>query len=174
MPRRSTALAPSTGALILVALFAAPAGAEIYKWVDEKGVVNYSESPPPKGRARVITPEGPPVSVYTPPAPREPAAAERELKNRVSDLEQTLARERQAQDYAAGLEAEREAQWLERCRQDRRVDCGDDPWGVDYPYVIHTRPPHWHPRPMPRPKSLPHRALREPEYLKSVEPRRAR
>ncbi|MBS1137522.1 MAG: hypothetical protein H6R11_1476, partial [Proteobacteria bacterium] len=113
MPRRSTALAPSTGALILVALFAAPAGAEIYKWVDEKGVVNYSESPPPKGRARVITPEGPPVSVYTPPVPRESDAAERELKGRVSDLEQTLARERQAQDYAAGLEAEREAQWLE-------------------------------------------------------------
>src|SRR5712691_12818715 len=41
MPRfiRSTALA-------LVFLAAAPAWAQVYKWVDDKGVVNYSSRPP--------------------------------------------------------------------------------------------------------------------------------
>ena len=33
--------------VLLLALVAAPALAETYKWVDSKGVVNYSNSPPP-------------------------------------------------------------------------------------------------------------------------------
>jgi hypothetical protein len=34
-------------ALLLILAAAAPAAAESYKWVDEKGVVNYSNTPPP-------------------------------------------------------------------------------------------------------------------------------
>src|SRR2546426_3620841 len=35
-------------ALVLIALLVAPlAQAETYKWVDDKGVVNYSNTPPP-------------------------------------------------------------------------------------------------------------------------------
>ena len=46
--------------------FAAPA-AELYRWVDENGVVNYSNTPPPKtrtGKAPTVVEDR--VSVYTP------------------------------------------------------------------------------------------------------------
>src|SRR5687768_18496653 len=47
---------------------AAPAGAgELYKWIDENGVVNYSSSPPAKtkgGKAATIVEDR--TSVYTP------------------------------------------------------------------------------------------------------------
>lgn len=165
---RSVACGLVTASAVL--FLAEPVGAEIYKWVDEKGVVNYSESPPPKGHARLIEPEDPAVSVYAAPTFRESVSAEHQLKNRVDELEQTLARERQAQDDAARLEAERVAQSLERCRQDRRVDCGDDPWGVNYPFVIHAQPPYGHPRPKPLPRPV----RPQPQYLKSVEPARSR
>jgi len=165
---RSVACGLVTASAVL--FLAEPVGAEIYKWVDEKGVVNYSESPPPKGHARLIEPEDPAASVYAAPAVRESVSVEHQLKNRVNELEQILARERQAQDDAVRLEAERVAQSLERCRQDRRVDCEDDPWGVDYPIVINAQPPHGHLR--PKPQSRPARL--QPQYLKSVEPARSR
>jgi len=52
---------------ITLLLAATPAlSAELYKWVDEKGVTNYSNEPPPKGvNAKVIVPDDR-VSVYTP------------------------------------------------------------------------------------------------------------
>lgn len=38
-------------ALMLWALSGAPLAAELYKWVDEKGVTNYGEKPPPNRQA---------------------------------------------------------------------------------------------------------------------------
>jgi hypothetical protein len=35
--------------VFLAALIALPAWADVYRWVDEKGVVNYSNEPPPAG-----------------------------------------------------------------------------------------------------------------------------
>ncbi len=37
-------------AILLLALAAPPIQAETFKWVDEKGVTNYSNKPPPAGR----------------------------------------------------------------------------------------------------------------------------
>lgn len=37
-----------------VALLSLPAAAQLYKWVDEKGVTHYSEKPPPDGRAKSL------------------------------------------------------------------------------------------------------------------------
>ena len=51
-------------ALLLAAM---PAGAQLYKWVDENGVTNYSNEPPPKSRTRkppTIVEDT--ISVYTP------------------------------------------------------------------------------------------------------------
>ncbi len=45
--------------LIIVAillLIVATAGAVIYKWVDEKGVINYSTNPPADRKVEVFTP----------------------------------------------------------------------------------------------------------------------
>ena len=36
--------------IISTALFAAPALAQVYKWVDEKGLVNYGDKPPASGK----------------------------------------------------------------------------------------------------------------------------
>ena len=42
-------------AAVLLGCALTPAHAQIYKWVDAKGVVNYSNSPPAKGRATMVT-----------------------------------------------------------------------------------------------------------------------
>jgi hypothetical protein len=48
---------------------AAPAGAQLYKWVDERGVTNYSSQPPADpGSARQLKEVEDRVSVYTPDA----------------------------------------------------------------------------------------------------------
>ena len=52
-------------ALVLIALLVAPlAQAETYKWVDEKGVVNYSNTPPPNARNAATVADR--ISNYTP------------------------------------------------------------------------------------------------------------
>jgi Domain of unknown function (DUF4124) len=127
------------------------ANAEIYKWVDANGVVNYSEAPPSKRPSQVITPERSRVTVYHPEPLRveSPSDASR-LKERVEELERQLARERQERDYAAQLAADDESQRLEQCRLDRRVDCYDEALGVPYPTVVlfPRRPLHFD-RPAP-------------------------
>ena len=40
--------------LVLWALSGAPLAAELYKWVDEKGVTNYGEKPPPNRQATPV------------------------------------------------------------------------------------------------------------------------
>ncbi len=40
------------GLLFLGTLLAAPAWSEVYKWVDENGVVNYSNRPPPTAKLK--------------------------------------------------------------------------------------------------------------------------
>ena len=84
----------SAGALILLAGFATVAQAEIYRWVDENGVVNYSDKPPKDVKAeaknfhnvatpfreppkdlyrKAETPETEPVAVEAPPVDTAPA-----------------------------------------------------------------------------------------------------
>lgn len=44
----------------------APAAAELYKWVDERGVTNYSSEPPSSAAATKLTRVENKISVYTP------------------------------------------------------------------------------------------------------------
>ncbi|MEN6585845.1 MAG: DUF4124 domain-containing protein [Sulfuricella sp.] len=53
-------------AFLLLVLAAATIGATIYKWVDEKGVTHYSETPSPKQKAQEIQVPPPPPSAGTP------------------------------------------------------------------------------------------------------------
>ena len=66
-PRHMNGPASRVLACVVILLAATSAtSAELYKWVDEKGVTNYSNEPPPKGvNAKVIVPDDR-VSVYTP------------------------------------------------------------------------------------------------------------
>lgn len=149
------------------AALSGPAGGEIYKWVDENGVVNYGESPPQNGQSRLVDVERARLSVYTP-APASAATADDALGQKIDRLERELARTRSDSDAASRLAAERELQRLERCRRDRRVDC-DEIVLEDYPpAVIHAPPAYWKPRPPIQPRP-PHR----PRPLPREEPREA-
>ena len=63
MPHAEAGRAVIRGAAAAIALacVASAAGAELYKWVDEKGVTQYSEQPPPDGKAKKVEllPTGP-------------------------------------------------------------------------------------------------------------------
>jgi hypothetical protein len=143
-------MAPLTllAALGSALLIAGGAHAQVYKWVDDKGVVNYSSSPPPKGKSAVKLDEEK-GRVTTIPAPVRndgSSAGDPALRQRVEQLEREAATQRQsaAQQDAAAAEAYR--RWVEQCRTERRVDC-DDPSrgafapGYDYAYPPVVRPP---------------------------------
>ena len=129
------------------------AEAQVYKWVDEKGVVNYSSTPPEKRKSTRLDEENGRLSTvesydY---ARNLPSPRERALQDRVDRLEQEAARNRQtaAQQEAAAQQAQ--LQWREACIAQRRVDC-DDPYATPYD-------PGLAPYPIFRPgQSLPSRA----------------
>lgn len=84
---------------VLLALASGPAAADLYRWVDAKGVVNYSNVPPKSVKATQIAETQPTVSVIPPPEkPPEVQQAQREaaLLRRIEQLEQELAALRRA------------------------------------------------------------------------------
>jgi hypothetical protein len=152
--------------LLAAALALAPAAhADVYKWVDEKGVVNYSSSAPEKRKSVKLDEDNGRVSTIQSDYARDDVTTQREraLQQRVARLEQEAALSRQtaAQQEAVAQEAYR--QWREQCFAQRRVDC-DDPYASAYepgyvsPYPIYrpgVRPPQSRPvpgmyRPTPR------------------------
>ena len=82
--------------LILAAAFTAavaPASAQVFKWVDERGVTHYGERPPQGGKASEVpdklgTPGGVPARPTAPP-PRDAAAAPPQMEK----TEETRRRE---------------------------------------------------------------------------------
>src|SRR5262245_19450193 len=105
------ALAPIGYLLACVTLLgaASPAlSAQLYKWVDERGVTNYSNQPPADpGAAKNLGPVEGNLSVYSPdPALTRAVAASRQasynrgLAERVDYLERQLEAERLARQYA--------------------------------------------------------------------------
>lgn len=127
----------------LAALLAlAPAvHADVYKWVDDKGVVNYSNTPPPANRKSVkLDEEQGRVSTIEAYDYSKSGAARREqaLQERVVRLEQGMARGRQTAALDAAAAADAYRIWREQCIAQRRVDC-DDPYApsfVDPGYVF--------------------------------------
>lgn len=110
--------------------------AQVYKWTDDKGVVNYSSSPPDNRKSQKLDEDKGRVSTIEAQDFSKSDAARREqaLKDRVDKLEQDAQRNRQsaaAQDFAA---AEAQRQWRERCITERRTDCDDPYAGYDSGY----------------------------------------
>jgi hypothetical protein len=131
--------------LLVAALAAAPAAyGQVYKWTDDKGVTNYSSTPPDNNRksqkldedkGRVSTIEAQDVSKG------DAARREQALKDRVDRLEQDAQRNRQTAAAQDAMSAEAYRQWRERCIADRRTDC-DNPAGAYDPgyYTPYGRP----------------------------------
>jgi hypothetical protein len=96
-------------AALAVIASASSSAAQLYKWVDERGVTNYSSQPPVNpNTAKNLAPVEGNLSVYTPdPALTRAVAAYRQesgnraLAERVDYLERQLAAERLARQYAA-------------------------------------------------------------------------
>jgi len=89
----------ASAGFVLFALASGPAAADLYRWVDAKGVVNYSNVPPQGVKAKQIAETQPTVSVI--PLPERPpevqqARREAELLRRIEQLEDELAALRRA------------------------------------------------------------------------------
>ncbi len=138
---RSAAASP---VWLFAALLAAAAAAQaapassVYKWVDEKGIVNYTTTPPPAQRKAAVVDVAPAMTgrsalhgysdlsySWTP-----DAAGQSELERMRSQGEQTrqaqsraeLAAQRTARSQAANQQA------VDRCRSQRHVDCDINPY----------------------------------------------
>lgn len=150
--------------MLTAAVLATPASAELYKWVDEKGVTNYGSTPPANARnIQKLDDSNPRVSTVPGLKPEEVQAGQnRALQQKADQLERDLEAQRRA-TADAQARADADAQWRERCLADRRVDC-DDPsrgqldydtgttWYPYYPPVVRPPPrPNPLPRPVPRP-----------------------
>lgn len=142
-------------ALAIAATLPAVAEAQVYRWTDERGGVNYGSKPPPSARNVTRLNEDSGNVSTVPGIPREEVDAmrDRAQQQRADRLERELDAERRANRAASGTFDERA--WIERCRAERRVDCDDpsrgylyDPGFAFYPQVV--RPP----RPLP-PRPLP-------------------
>lgn len=116
---------------------AAPAWAQIYKWVDDHGVVNYSNQPPANRKAKELDTSAITVSIYEAEKPghRAAAAARSEaasLSDKIDRLERQLEAERQARQYAAADARALQAAY-DQCVAQRGVDCNSIYNGF-YPY----------------------------------------
>ena len=131
----------------LASVLALPAGsvfAQVYKWVDEKGVVNYSSEAPADRKATQLDPKAARVSIIgTDDSAKRTGMAqananERMLAEKIDRLERKLDQERYARSVSEVQAQAASDSWYQQCLRDRRVDCdyaGMDPYYYGYgPY----------------------------------------
>jgi hypothetical protein len=117
--------------VLVVLLVARPLCAETYKWVDEKGVTNYSSSPPANAKlAKKTQLVEERLSIYTP----DPALSRAiQVRPAVSaPMPYAPAGAYARQQYAVATQA-----MYDNCLAQRRVDCNDQsyPYGGYLPYI---------------------------------------
>lgn len=141
---------PFLAALVSAGMLVGDAHAQVYKWVDDKGVVNYSSAPPTRGKGVVKLDEdnGRVTTIPVPEMRRDDpaAAADPALRRRVDQLEREAAAQRQSAGQQEAASAEAYRRWVEQCRAERRVDCDDPNRGYldsryDSAYPPRLRPP---------------------------------
>lgn len=141
--------------LVLAFAIAVPAHAQIYKWVDAKGVTHYSDKPPPgkQAKAKVLEER---LSVI----PSDPALIAATAAMRAQGVRQAeLAQAEWLQRQRLMLAAQSMPSYSSDCPY--RMDC-DWPYAYRYGYAYGyayppfvsrpprpPRPPHHGPRPMP-------------------------
>jgi hypothetical protein len=140
----------------------------IYKWVDERGIVNYGNAEIPKDREVSAVDTAPKVVVRSDPRPRDAASAGAKpsdselLRQELARTREEVARLRQnvaAVNSSASKHRRGESyvEWREECERQRRVDCDDDgaypgsriEGGVIRQPVILRRPAVTVPKPIP-------------------------
>jgi hypothetical protein len=134
--------------IALFAILAAmPGSAQLYKWVDERGVTNYSNQPPSDPKtAKNARPVEDRLSVYSP----DPALAQaidddrqngqqrQRQRAKIESLENQLQAERQARQQAAAAQQSSQSAY-EKCLADGRLDCnaiyGVEPYGPPVVFI---------------------------------------
>jgi hypothetical protein len=141
---------------VLVAATAVAASAvhaQVYKWVDERGRVTYSSTPPPAGKG------GQELKLQGGPSQQDAQAA-RERAEDVKRLNEQFADERRKRDEQTGAAAT--ARPAETAPPVEQRSTYRDTDGVDYPAygppgvrprppIARPQPPAGSPRPTPRP-----------------------
>jgi hypothetical protein len=128
---------------------------QVYKWLDEKGVVNYGSEPPKRASAKALPPEASTVTIIPGPASvPKTDGREQELEKRLARTEQELEQEKRGRTIAAqaqaDAEAARQARLREQCERERRIDCDADPYGARYDAVVIYPQPRYPYRVQPR------------------------
>jgi hypothetical protein len=103
------------GLALVLAMLAAPAGAEIYKWTDAQGNVHYGDYPPSSSTPKPFNPQ----------TAKDAEARAEEARRQAADqaarkrVEQEIVREAASKQQAAGEEeARRKAENCQRARGD--------------------------------------------------------
>jgi uncharacterized protein DUF4124 len=141
-----------TGWLLIVALGLTGHSShaqQLYKWVDERGVTNYSNQPPadPKA-AKTVRPVEDRLSVYSPDQGLIQAIEDNQKnfdqrqreRARVQALENQLEAERRARQQSAAAVQDAQ-QSYDRCMSAGRLDCGAI-YGEVYTPIIVAPPRH--------------------------------
>ena len=146
-------------ALALVVGAGAVGATTVYKWTDDKGVVNYTTDPPPGARKAVAVNAAPALDNRSHAGDEEARYwRERGLRESVRDLEEMrLRRESESvhqgrmrqqsalSSQSASADDERRRLAREQCLRERRVDCDDGAattaGGYYQPAVIMLRAP---------------------------------
>ena len=152
----------------ILALAAWPVLAQVYKWVDDKGVVNYSNEAPADRKSTQLDPKSSRLSIIAADDSLKrsatPSVGDRVLSEKIDRLERKLDADRYARAVAEQQSQAAADSWYQQCLRDRRVDCdyaGMDPYYSGYgpygywPVVGVKRPPNrdkvMHHRPAPKP-----------------------
>ena len=139
-------------AATLLAPMSAVLAATVYKWVDDKGVVNYSTAPPPTARNTIAINAAPALESIGVSAADEEGRYWREkrqretlresrdyqdlrLRRETEELRQLQIRQQmQLSAQAASAEDERRRLARDQCLRERRVDCDGSGVGSYTPY----------------------------------------
>lgn len=97
--------------VLLLASLSVPVQAEIYKWVDVDGSVQYSQTPPPEG----ITAE-----TIKPPPSVDNSAAEQALNDRLDGINSRADKRRKNKDEQRLAEKDKQAQQIECDKAQKR------------------------------------------------------
>ncbi len=130
----------------------------VYRWVDEKGVVNYTNTPPPAARKAATIDASPAVAGQGEVLSGEEArywrarnqrealrdATEQRMQRETVQLQQARVQQEMA---LAEARAREKSQWqsaVDQCKSQRHVDCETAPYGPTHrraaPVVIVARP----------------------------------
>jgi hypothetical protein len=106
-------------ALLAALALAASARAETYKWVDERGVTNYSNTPPPAGTVKsAVAPVAERISVYE---AERAGAGNAAVAQRLQQLEAEWLQRQQLMAYSGAATPRCPSPYYPECNENYRI-----------------------------------------------------